>query len=157
MTALGGITLVKKRNDVIHADTGIHGLSLPRMPNAAPRGPSQGAETDPRLVPVSLPCVSPTPGRYDGCILVFRLIHDEWSFDHRRRASRSPAARFVEPAVDIVEILDRLEREDAIAVPALTAEYRAWLLVEARTTRFRDARPVVRPRRAPRPPADGGA
>ena len=56
---------------------------------------------------------------------------------------RPPAARFVEPAVDIVEILDRLEREDAVAVPALTAEYRAWLLVEARTTRFRDARPVV--------------
>ena len=81
--------------------------------------------------------------RYDGGILVFRLIHDEWSFDYRRRASRSACRRFVEPAVDIVEILDRLEREDAIAVPALTAEYRAWLIVEARTTRFRDARPVV--------------
>lgn len=54
-----------------------------------------------------------------------------------------PGARFVEPAIDIVEILDRLEREDAIAVPALTGEYRAWLLEEARAARFRDARPVV--------------
>ena len=44
---------------------------------------------------------------------------------------------------DIVEVLDRLEREDAVAVPALTAEYRAWLIEEARATQFREARPVV--------------
>lgn len=54
-----------------------------------------------------------------------------------------PAIRFVEPGVDVVEILDRLEREDAIAVPALTGAYRAWLLEEARATQFREARPVV--------------
>ena len=54
-----------------------------------------------------------------------------------------PASRFIEPAVGIHELLDRLEREDAIAVPALTAEYRAWLLEEARAARFREARPVV--------------
>ena len=54
-----------------------------------------------------------------------------------------PAHRFVEPRFDVVEILDRLEREDAIAVPALTAEYRAWLLEEARTAPFREARPAV--------------
>ena len=54
-----------------------------------------------------------------------------------------PARRFVEPGVDAVEMLDRLEREDAIAVPALTAEYRAWLLEEARDVQFREARPVV--------------
>ena len=54
-----------------------------------------------------------------------------------------PANRFVEPGVDVVEILDRLEREDAIAVPVLTAAYRAWLLEEARTAPFREARPVV--------------
>ena len=54
-----------------------------------------------------------------------------------------PAARFVEPAIDIAEILDRLERESAIAVPALTAEYRVWLLEEARAARYRDARSVV--------------
>ena len=54
-----------------------------------------------------------------------------------------PAVRFVEPGVDVVEMLDRLEREDAIAVPALTAEYRVWLLEEARAVRFREARPVV--------------
>ena len=40
-------------------------------------------------------------------------------------------------------MLDRLEREDAIAVPALTGAYRAWLLEEARTAPFREARPVV--------------
>ena len=54
-----------------------------------------------------------------------------------------PADRFVEPRFDVVEMLDRLEREDAIAVPALTAEYRAWLLQEARTAPFREARPAV--------------
>ena len=54
-----------------------------------------------------------------------------------------PANRFVEPAVEAVEMLDRLEREDAIAVPALTAEYRVWLLAEARAARFRGARPIV--------------
>ena len=54
-----------------------------------------------------------------------------------------PANRFVEPGVDVVEILDRLEREDAIAVPVLTAAYRAWLLEEARPAPFREARPVV--------------
>ena len=54
-----------------------------------------------------------------------------------------PARRFVEPAIGVVEILDRLEREDAIAVPALTAEYRAWLLEEAHAARYREARPVV--------------
>ena len=60
-----------------------------------------------------------------------------------RSSCGPPAARFVEPAVAIVEILDRLEREDAIAVPALTADYRAWLLEEAHTAQFREARPVV--------------
>ena len=54
-----------------------------------------------------------------------------------------PANRFVEPEVDVLELLDRLEREDAIAVPALTGEYRAWLLEDARTVRYREARPVV--------------
>ena len=54
-----------------------------------------------------------------------------------------PAHRFAEPGVDAVEMLDRLQREDAIAVPALTAEYRAWLLEEARAVQFREARPVV--------------
>ena len=54
-----------------------------------------------------------------------------------------PAFRFVEPKLDVVEILDRLEREDAIAVPALTADYRAWLLEEARAAPYREARPVV--------------
>ena len=54
-----------------------------------------------------------------------------------------PAGRFVEPEIDGVEILDRLEREDAIALPALRAGYRAWLLEEARAAPFRDARPVV--------------
>ena len=54
-----------------------------------------------------------------------------------------PANRFVEPAIEAVEMLDRLEREDAIAVPALTAEYRVWLLEEARAARFRGARPIV--------------
>ena len=53
------------------------------------------------------------------------------------------AIRFVEPGVDVVDILDRLEREDAIAVPALTDAYRAWLLEEARAAPFREARPVV--------------
>ena len=51
--------------------------------------------------------------------------------------------RFVDPGLEVVEILDRLEREDAIAVPALTDEYRAWLLREARAAPFREARPVV--------------
>ena len=50
---------------------------------------------------------------------------------------------FVDPQVDIVEILDRLEREDAIAVPALTADYREWLMKEARTAPYREARSVV--------------
>ena len=54
-----------------------------------------------------------------------------------------PAIRFVEPEIEVVEMLDRLEREDAIAVPALTGAYRAWLLEEARTAPFREARPVV--------------
>ena len=54
-----------------------------------------------------------------------------------------PAIRFVEPGVDVVEVLDRLEREEAIAVPALTGAYRAWLLEEARAVRFREASPVV--------------
>ena len=54
-----------------------------------------------------------------------------------------PAARFVEPAVEAPELLDRLEREHAVAVPALTPGYRAWLLEEARTAPFREARPVV--------------
>lgn len=54
-----------------------------------------------------------------------------------------PAVRFVEPEVGVVEILDRLEREDAIAIPALTERYRAWLLDEARAAPFREARPVV--------------
>ena len=54
-----------------------------------------------------------------------------------------PDIRFVEPTIGVVEILDRLEREDAIAVPALTADYRAWLLEEARAAPYREARPVV--------------
>ena len=54
-----------------------------------------------------------------------------------------PAARFVEPGIGAHELLDRLEREDALAVPALTGGYRAWLLEEARAVRFREARPVV--------------
>lgn len=54
-----------------------------------------------------------------------------------------PDVRFVEPAVDVVEILHRLEREHAVAVPALTADYRAWLLEEARIAPFREARPLV--------------
>ena len=54
-----------------------------------------------------------------------------------------PAIRFVEPEIEVVEMLDRLEREDAIAVPALTGAYRAWLLEEARTAPFREARPMV--------------
>ena len=54
-----------------------------------------------------------------------------------------PAARFVEPGIGPPELLDRLEREDALAVPALTGEYRAWLLEEARAVRFREARPIV--------------
>ena len=65
------------------------------------------------------------------------------AFATRGACGDLPAVRFVEPGVDIVEVLDRLEREDAVAVPALTAEYRAWLLEEARATRFREARPVV--------------
>ena len=54
-----------------------------------------------------------------------------------------PAKRFIEPGVGVSEILDRLEREDAIAIPALTEGYRAWLLEEARAAPFREARPVV--------------
>ena len=54
-----------------------------------------------------------------------------------------PATRFVEPELDVDEILDRLERDDAIAVPALTTKYRAWLLEEAHAAPFREARPVV--------------
>ena len=54
-----------------------------------------------------------------------------------------PAHRFVEPAADVHELLERLDREDAIAVPALTDAYRAWLLEEARRAKYRDARPVV--------------
>ena len=56
---------------------------------------------------------------------------------------RPPAERFVEPELEVDELLDRLEREDALAVPALTDGYRDWLLEEACTARFRDARPVV--------------
>ena len=63
------------------------------------------------------------------------------SIGHLRRDP--PAIRFVEPGIEVVEILDRLEREDAIAVPALAGAYRAWLLEEARTAPFREARPVV--------------
>ena len=63
----------------------------------------------------------------------------------RRGPSPSPPPdeRFVEPGAGAHEILDRLECEDAIAVPALTDAYRTWLLEEARAARFRDARPVV--------------
>ena len=59
------------------------------------------------------------------------------------RGGPPPTDRFVAPTTDIVEVLNRLEREDAVAVPALTAEYRAWLIEEARATQFREARPVV--------------
>ena len=54
-----------------------------------------------------------------------------------------PVRRFVEPGTGVVDILDRLECEDAIAVPALTDGYRAWLLEEARAAPFREARPLV--------------
>ena len=54
-----------------------------------------------------------------------------------------PTTRFVEPRAGVAETLDRLEREDAIAVPLLTDAYRAWLLAEARAAPFREARPVV--------------
>ena len=54
-----------------------------------------------------------------------------------------PARRFVEPQIDVAGILDRLEREDAIALPALTPAYRAWLMEEARAAPFREARPLV--------------
>ena len=54
-----------------------------------------------------------------------------------------PTNRFVDPGIDVGEILDRLEHEDAVAVPALTGGYRAWLLEEAHTAPFREARPVV--------------
>ena len=62
---------------------------------------------------------------------------------HGPSPSPPPAVRFVEPAVGVHEILDRLEREDALAMPALTGEYRGWLLEEACAVRFREARPVV--------------
>ncbi|MCY4223051.1 MAG: hypothetical protein OXD35_15560 [Thiotrichales bacterium] len=54
-----------------------------------------------------------------------------------------PAIRFVEPAISIAGLLDRLECEDAVAVPALTPAYRAWLMEEARSAPFREARPLV--------------
>lgn len=54
-----------------------------------------------------------------------------------------PVRRFVEPAVSVAGLLDRLEREDAVAVPALTPAYRAWLMEEARGAPFREARPLV--------------
>ena len=54
-----------------------------------------------------------------------------------------PAHRFAEPQAGVAEILDRLEQEDAIAVPALTPAYRAWLMEEARAAPFREARPLV--------------
>ena len=54
-----------------------------------------------------------------------------------------PVRRFVEPGIEVVEILDRLEYEDALALPALTPDYRAWLLQEAYGAPFREARPVV--------------
>ena len=63
----------------------------------------------------------------------------------RRRPSPSPppAVRFVEPAVGVHELLDRLEREHAVAAPALAAGYCGWLLEEARAVPFREARPLV--------------
>ena len=70
-------------------------------------------------------------------------IETSGTFAADNTSHRPPADRFIAPAADIVEVLDRLEREDAVAVPALTAEYRAWLLDEARATQFREARPVV--------------
>ena len=72
-------------------------------------------------------------------------IEDSTTGEARRGPSPSPppAVRFVEPAVGVHEILDRLEREDALAMPALTGEYRGWLLEEACAVRFREARPVV--------------
>ena len=54
-----------------------------------------------------------------------------------------PVRRFIEPGIGVVDILDRLEREDAIAIPALTPAYRAWLMEEARAAPFREARPLV--------------
>ena len=54
-----------------------------------------------------------------------------------------PADRFVDSGVDVQELLNRLDQDDAIAVPALTDPYRAWLLEEALHARFREARPVV--------------
>lgn len=54
-----------------------------------------------------------------------------------------PVPRFVEAALGAPELLDRLERHHAVAVPALSAAYRAWLMEEARTVPFREARPLV--------------
>ena len=54
-----------------------------------------------------------------------------------------PAVRFVEPELDVEEILNRLEHEDAIAIPVLIPAYRAWLMEEARAVQFREARPLV--------------
>ena len=54
-----------------------------------------------------------------------------------------PADRFVDPGVEVHELLNRLDRDDAVAVPALTGSYRAWLLDEARHATYREARPVV--------------
>ena len=54
-----------------------------------------------------------------------------------------PVERFVEPGIGPCALLDRLEHEDALAVPALAGGYRAWLLEEARAVRYREARPVV--------------
>ena len=54
-----------------------------------------------------------------------------------------PVNRFLEPECEIVEILDRLEREDAFSMPMLTGAYRTWLLEEARSAPYREARPVI--------------
>ena len=62
---------------------------------------------------------------------------------HAETCRGPPAVRFVESKVGVHEVLDRIECEGAIAVPALTAEYRAWLLEEAYVAPYREARPVV--------------
>ena len=58
-------------------------------------------------------------------------------------APSPPAPRFVEAALGARDLLDRLESEHAVVVPALSAGYRAWLLEEACALSFREARPLV--------------
>ena len=54
-----------------------------------------------------------------------------------------PAPRFVEAGLGAPALLEGLEREHAVAVPTLSAGYRDWLMEEARTVSFHEARPLV--------------